>query len=103
MSNSKKELRKVLTETIENSPLWWWVRPFYDSPLFAPGYRVTFRYQGIPDDLESCAEAFKNDAIEKIESLTDEQFNNHPVLDFSFPGMIYYLYIGGPGSEPCCK
>ena len=102
MENSEINLREILTKTIEDSPLWWWVRPFYDSKLFAPGYLVSFNYIGTPNDLERCAKEFKKQALHWLKHLSDEEFDNHPSQSFGVGHMTYFLYIGGPGSPPCC-
>ena len=103
MKPSKEDLRKILTDSVRASPNWWWVRPFYDNPLFAPGYRVGFTYTGVMPDLEECSEQIRSSIVGALNGLTDDEFNNHPSLLIQVGPILVNFYIGGPGAEPCCK
>ena len=88
-----------LAQTIKVSPNFWWFRPFYDSTLFQDGYRISYSYIGVMDDLDHCAEKIKEGIVRELEGITQEEFDNHPSFERQVPGgMTISFYVGGPGS-----
>ena len=51
-------------------------------------------------NLDQCAEAIKEAIAAELEKITDEQFQNHPSIEFEVGPLRINFYVGGPGSVP---
>ena len=91
--------KERLTETIKNSPRFWWVRPFYDSPLLGNGLRVTYNYIGKMPDLAKCADQVRAALVNEMESWTEDEFENHPNVRLKVGPLKVFFYVGGPGTN----